>query len=309
MRTIRLPGGEWFYDESAPLGSPGGFGQVFAGTDRTGRKLAVKRLKVEAGDAAHRELTIAADLAGRQLTHVMPVLDAGEDTESGSYFVVMPRADKNLQEDLDGGRICSEEEAADVMLAIAHGLLEVEHIVHRDLKPANILWHEGIWKVADFGIARFIEESTSVRTLRGCLTPPYVAPEQWQLERANAATDVYALGCVGYALLTGHPPFAGPGEADFKRQHLQESPPALVDASHRLRSLLSMMLMKPPEARPGLHRVCDLLEAVSQHPAVAPADKGFHELAEAGAHVAETLAREEAARQMQERGSCKKELG
>jgi len=44
-------------------------------------------------------------------------------------------------------------------------------LVHRDLKPSNILYHEGVWKLADFGIARFVEESTSANTLKKCLTP------------------------------------------------------------------------------------------------------------------------------------------
>lgn len=50
-------------------------------------------------------------------------------------------------------------------------LSELPDIVHRDLKPQNVLFHSGRWKVADFGIARFVEETTSVRTLKDCLSP------------------------------------------------------------------------------------------------------------------------------------------
>jgi serine/threonine-protein kinase len=57
-------------------------------------------------------------------------------------------------------------QTAHVLLQIASGLSEVEDIVHRDLKPANILRHEGVWKIADFGIAKFVEETTSVETLK-----------------------------------------------------------------------------------------------------------------------------------------------
>jgi serine/threonine protein kinase len=60
---IRLPRGEWFYDSGRPLGPPGGFGEVFEGKNEAGQPVAVKRLKVSVGAAAHRELKIADELA------------------------------------------------------------------------------------------------------------------------------------------------------------------------------------------------------------------------------------------------------
>ncbi len=157
----------------------------------------------------------------------------------------------------------------------------MEDIVHRDLKPGNILFHEARWKLADFGIAKFVEESTSLKTLKGCLSPQYAAPEQWNLQKSTRATDVYALGCIGYALLTGAPPFQGPANEDFRNQHLHFAPPGNLTCSNRLRSALSMMLRKTPEARPGLPRVVQLLEQID-----ASTDDGFSGLAEAGAAVA-----------------------
>lgn len=85
-----------------------------------------------------------------------------------------------------------------------------------------MLLHDGKWKIADFGIARFVEDATSAHTVREFLSPQYAAPEQWIGERATQATDVYALCCVAYTLLTGEPPFPGP---DYQRQHTSESPP------------------------------------------------------------------------------------
>ncbi|MDM3788590.1 protein kinase, partial [Proteus mirabilis] len=78
---------------------------------------------------------------------------------------------------------------------------EVGDIVHRDLKPGNILRHEERWKIADFGIAKFVEDSTSLETLREALTPSYAAPEQWLGQRPTSATDIYALGCIIHALV------------------------------------------------------------------------------------------------------------
>jgi serine/threonine protein kinase len=97
---IRLPRGEWFYDPVRLLGPAGGFGEVFEGKNHAGQLVAVKRLKVTAGEAAHRELKIADELAGKSFEHVLAVLDSGEDSERGGYFVVMPRADRSLADEL-----------------------------------------------------------------------------------------------------------------------------------------------------------------------------------------------------------------
>jgi serine/threonine protein kinase len=165
------------------LGPEGGFGVVYPGSGDEHQDVAVKKLKLEAHEAAHRELRIAEEFIGRTFRHVLPFLDAGQDAESGFYFVVMPRAEKSLEDELQSGRTWEDVDAAGILLEIAEGLSEVPDVVHRDLKPGNILLHEERWKVADFGIARFVEESTSLRTLKECLSPRYAAPEQWLYER------------------------------------------------------------------------------------------------------------------------------
>jgi serine/threonine-protein kinase len=170
MTEIKLNKGVWSYDPTTPLAPPGGFGAVYLGEDPDGNRVAVKRLHIEVAQAAHRELRIAVDLAERSFKHVLPVLDAGQDAESDAYFVVMPLAEGSLQELIEEKGQLDEGEAVEVVLQIASGLQEAAHIIHRDLKPANILYHSGEWKVADFGIARFVEESTSLRTLKECLS-------------------------------------------------------------------------------------------------------------------------------------------
>jgi serine/threonine-protein kinase len=294
MVSIRLQQGTWLYDPNKPLGPRGGFGQVYAGHDPRNRPIAVKKLHLTAQDAAHRELRIADELVERDLDHVIPVLDAGKDTLSDSYFVVMSRAEKSLQQEIDAHGAVQEAHATVILLDIALALREVGDIVHRDLKPANVLYHDGRWKVADFGIARFVEESTSARTLRKCLTPPYAAPEQWSLERATSQTDIYALGCIAHALFTGKPPFPGPSRADFKHQHLHEVPDPLP-ASPQLVALVSTALRKPPAARPAIDRLIDVLQTMQTDPAPDRHGSGFGHLASAGAEVAEQALREDAA--------------
>lgn len=63
------------------------------------------------------------------------------------------------------------------------------------------------WKICDYGIARFFASVTSEGTLKHFCSSWYAAPEQWREERATNATDVYALGCIGFALITGSPRF------------------------------------------------------------------------------------------------------
>lgn len=294
MESIILPKGQWFYDPTKPVGKAGGFGAVFRGSSQTHGDIAVKRLHLDAAAAAHREIEIATDLAARSLSKVVPILDAGKDEHSGNYFVIMLMAERSLQQDIDEVSF-SEIKAARVMLDIIDGLIEVKDIVHRDLKPANILFHDNSWKVSDFGIARFVEEATSLHTLKGCLSPAFAAPEQFRYERATGATDIYSLGCIGYALLTGRPPFTGP---DFSRQHqLDVQLPLPTDIAPKLQVLIEMMLRKSAASRPSLERVRNvLLDTIRPNGAVA----GHSALSRAAAQIAsEQSRRDQWAQRMQ----------
>src|SRR5438128_9031118 len=101
------------------------------------------------------------------------------------------------------------EVTTQVLAALGHA--HAHGIVHRDVKPENVLvTREGTVKVADFGLARAFAESRNTQapgTVTG--TVQYLAPEQIQGNPADPRTDVYALGIVGYELLTGKVPFTG----------------------------------------------------------------------------------------------------
>lgn len=281
MRSIKLPTGTFEYDPNRPLGRRGGFGQVFVGLSPNGDDIAVKKLHLSAADAAHRELRIADELRGRFFEHVVPFIDAGEDADTGDYFVVMPKADGSLQNAVDKQGNLGPADAALVLLQIATGLIEVEELVHRDLKPDNVLLHEGIWKIADFGIARFVEEATGSNTLKGCLSEWYAAPEQWRFERATHATDIYALGCIAFCLLTGMPPFT----KDPSSEHQHASVPPIGCSEPRLTTLVNMCLRKVADSRPSLSRVRDLLADIVAKPQQTGSSGSLGTLASVAAHV------------------------
>lgn len=264
MIEIRLSIQSWSYDPNQQLGAEGGFGAVFYGEDKDKNKVAIKKLHVDVKQAGHRELRLAEEFANRNFKNIIPIYDSGQDSESDSYFIAMAMAEKSLRDDLSNGLQFSDLDTVTILLSVINGLEEVPTIVHRDLKPGNILFHQNAWKVADFGIARFVEESTSLRTLKECLTYPYAAPEQLKLEHSTRQTDIYALGCIGYELLTGSPPFTGPSREDFREQHLHSQPPPITKHSSLLCSLLVMMLRKNPDARPSHKRVRAQLEKIGQ---------------------------------------------
>ncbi len=291
---IRLPGGEWEYDDTKPLGKAGGFGEVFLGKGKN-EAVAVKRLKISADQAAHRELKIGQSLLQQSFDHVVPVLDAGQDSETDRYFLVMPVCDFSLQDKInEAGGAVDGAMAKSAIVEIIAGLSEVSNITHRDLKPANVLYHKGAWKIADFGIAKFVEDSTSLETLRNSLTPTYAAPEQWKGERPTTPTDVYALGCIIHALFTGSPPFNGSID-DIREGHLHKAPDTLAVLPPRFAAFVSHMLRKPPNARPTLGR-CE--KVFSEFDITSSDSDSTHLLIEEAAkQVAEREAQEEARNQ------------
>jgi eukaryotic-like serine/threonine-protein kinase len=262
-----------------------GFGEVFWGRNSAGDVIAVKKLAVSPDAGGHRELEVAAELIGKPYEHVVPVFDGGEDAEGSGYFVVMAKANASL-DGIHASGLINAAQVAGILLQITNGLLEVGGLVHRDLKPGNILLHEGKWKIADFGIARFVEETTSTRTLKRCLSPCYAAPEHWREERSTHATDVYAMGCIAFFLLTGRPPFT----SDPPNEHLYADVPSYECDEPRLRGLINMMLRKPAEGRPSLERVRTNLTNVLSMPQ-STQSTALHSLAKVGAAVAEERSR------------------
>jgi serine/threonine protein kinase len=298
MPVIALDKGAYEYDISSLLGPPGGFGAVYRGTAlSTNNHVAIKHLRLDAHDAARREVRIANTLLDQVHENVIPFLDAGEDANGSGYFVVMPIAEGSLQQYLNENGAISPTETREIILAIASGLLEVPGLIHRDLKPGNILKHEGIWKIADFGIGKFVEDSTSSATLQRCLTRLYAAPEQHLLEPTSEHTDIYSLACIAWYLLVGAPLFVD----DPEKGHTTKSPPSVATVSPRLNSLLQMALRKAPQGRPSKQRFFEILRSMKNPEPIDQAQYAPNKLAIAAAKHADAEAKLEEERRERDR--------
>ena len=195
----------------------GGMSTVYLAEDlRHHRKVALKVLRPEIGrvlgDRFQREIETTAQLTH---PHILPLLDSGD--ADGTLFYVMPYVDgESLRERLardkqlplaDAIRITRE--VADA-LSYAHG----HGVVHRDVKPENILIESGHAVVADFGIARAIDQAGGERLTETGVTlgpPAYMSPEQATGSRdLDGRSDIYSLGCLLYEMLSAETPYTGP---------------------------------------------------------------------------------------------------
>lgn len=244
---------QWFPDR--PLGE-GGYGQVFEATTVDGQLLAVKRVGLRRQSTVHwyaearlaeREIRVSALLPRDTRDNVLPVLDdlLGDD----ELLLVMPRADHSLADRLAKGPRLDEAEVKGLLLDLAAGLrLLADHsVVHRDIKPGNILWWNERWVLADLGIARILDEDTSTFTWAGTGTHEWWAPELFDRQPAKVSTDLYALGCVAFAALTGRPPFT---DEDLAQAHRTQTPDLLPIGDAALDRTVRRLLSKKPGARP-----------------------------------------------------------
>ena len=208
----------------------GGMGTVYLAEQiRLGRRCALKVLspmREQDGDAVAHFEREAANASRINHPNVAAVYDFGEAAD-GRLFLAM--------EYIDGEPLTSLAEregplpphrVADIVRQVANGL-EAAHalgIVHRDLKPDNIMVGRNrdgsdCVKVVDFGIAKAMQSGSQMLTATGLLvgTPRYMSPEQLSGDRVDSRSDIYSLGLITYALLTGVLPFPSNPEALLAR--------------------------------------------------------------------------------------------
>lgn len=228
----------------------GAMGVVYRARDTVlNRMVALKRLpEAVASDPEARGRFLEEARAAARLNHpcVVTVFDAG--VEGGSPYLAMELVEGTTLASLLGQNI-PPARALQWCGAIAAALDHAHKagIVHRDVKPGNILMgKDGRVKLTDFGIAALLSKGGEGVTG----TPYYMSPEQVLGQAVDGRADIYALGCVLFALLRGEPPFIG---QDVLQRHLHDMPPALSQlrpgVPPEVDAMIARMMAKNPAQR------------------------------------------------------------
>ncbi|MDY3298173.1 Stk1 family PASTA domain-containing Ser/Thr kinase [Selenomonas sp.] len=238
----------------------GGMADVYKATDRLlQRPVAVKILHEqfqrdqEFIEKFHREAQAAARLSH---PNIVNIYDVG--VSAGEHYIVMEYVPGTTLKELiqQRGHLEPDEALAitrEIAEALAHA--HANGLVHCDIKPHNILMLDGAHaKVADFGIARAVTESTMTYSGNVIGSVHYFSPEQAKGTVITPKSDVYSLGVVLYEMLTGELPFTGENPVSIAMKHLQDEPtpvrridpaiPPVVEA------LVARMMAKDPALRP-----------------------------------------------------------
>jgi hypothetical protein len=256
----------------------GGMGEVWRATHRMlARPAAIKLIKPEilgatspraAAGVVQRFRREAEAASFLQSPHTIRLYDFGE-TRAGTFYFVMELLDGlDLETLVRRYGPLPAERVVHILRQSCHSLAEAHDrgLVHRDVKPANIyLCRLGrdydFVKVLDFGLVKYDRDESILDTIKGdpgltTGTPAYMAPEMANGDAVDRRTDLYALGCVGYWLLTGELVFLADSPLKMLIQHIQAEPVPPSRRSGRavppaLERLIMRCLEKDPARRPA----------------------------------------------------------
>ena len=249
------------YRIGAELGA-GGMATVYRARDlRHERDVALKVLRADLGEALGRERFLREIRLAASLTHphILPLYDSGE-TNGALWFTMPLMTGETLRDRMGQNGRLSIDETVRVASEVADAL-DYAHrhdIVHRDIKPENILLHEGHAIVADFGIGKALVAATEHATMHTQIgvtvgTPAYMSPEQAAGEAVDGRSDLFALGCVLFEMLTGDVAFSGPTvQATIARRFVHTPPPVHTvrpDVPLALAQLIDRLLVKAADER------------------------------------------------------------
>jgi tRNA A-37 threonylcarbamoyl transferase component Bud32 len=265
-----------------------------------GRREAIKVLRPEmAADPRLASRFRREARAINRLRHpnIIGIYDFGQ-LPDGRLYLTMEYADgRALDQVLQAEGRLDLPRALHVLHQLA-GAIDHAHahgVVHRDLKPNNLILVEergrtDVLKVLDFGLAKIMDRQGEQLTLHGELfgTPEYMAPERID-GAGDARSDLYAIGCVAYELLTGQPPFTGPRPLVVAAQ-MQTEPPvpgrAVAGVPGVLDVIVGQLLQKDPAARLASARQLGVaLEAVPGFPSRRAFRSGAQRMSAAWATV------------------------
>ena len=248
------------YRIDSVLGS-GAMGVVYKATHVTnGRTAAVKLIPAGASNTANAALRFKREAEIlKQLKHPSIVRFHAVGMSAGTrYFAMEYIEGTNLEKVIDEKEFLPWREVVDLGAQLCEALQYAHErgVVHRDLKPANVmLTSENRVKLTDFGIAKDLDATQLTATGRTLGTAAYMAPEQIRgTPEVSHKTDLYALGCLLYQMLTGSIPFRGAQVAVLMNCHLNEAPPRPSsknpEVPRALDDLVVKMMAKAPADRP-----------------------------------------------------------
>jgi hypothetical protein len=224
----------------------GGFGEVYYALSDGGKEVALKLLHSNA-DVELRGIAQCLNLKHSNLLSIFDV----KESAAGEQFVIMEFvAGRTLGEVIAEKPSGIEYEYVEELLTqIAAGTdyLHERGIVHRDLKPANIYLENGVIKIGDVGLAKFISESRRSAQTQSVGTVYYMAPEIAH-GRYGKEVDVYAIGVMLYEMLTGKVPFDGESTGEILMKQLSAEPD-LSSLPPAIRPVVERALAKEPEKR------------------------------------------------------------
>ncbi len=273
--TQQLVAGRRFgpYEIQSRLGT-GGMSVVFTAHDHVlDRQVAVKFLSAELENsktARQRFLREAKSAAAVENDFIVPIYSA--DEVDGYPFLVMSLIEgQSLQQRIDAPTPLSIEQTIRIGIQITKGL-EAFHsrgLVHRDLKPSNILLQkpDNRVRITDFGLAKCTDDSQLTKSGTVLGTPNYMSPEQAMGQRVDFRSDIYGLGAVLYACVTGRAPFEGPTSLQILNQ-LRERPPHCIlnlkpETPHWLVDIIEKLMAREPDSR--YQNAGEIIDALSQH--------------------------------------------
>lgn len=253
------------YRVLAPL-SRGGMSAIYRGEQPTiGKAVAIKVLLPHVGSDLEQLRRLLGEARAVNAIHhpnIIDIFSFGSLPDGGQYFVMELLEGKSamawVQEKgrFNAGEVLTVLEQTMAALAAAHA----RGVLHRDLKPSNLFistladssWHV---TVLDFGLAKQLGSTNTTSPDLVVGTPGYMAPEQIRGQPLTPACDLYAMGCVAWALLTAEEAFEADTATELSFKHLEESHPPLSEAAPdcppELAALVHRLLEKNPEARPA----------------------------------------------------------
>ncbi len=238
------------YEIERLVGS-GGMGVVFKAYDsELHRSVAIKMLaphlsgSLSARERFAREARAAAAIVN---DHVVPIHNV-ETEHATPYLVMQYIAGDSLQARLDRDGPLDLCEILRIGMQVATGLAaaHAQGLIHRDVKPSNIMLDENVARalLTDFGLARTQNDASVTRSGFHPGTPHYMSPEQVRGEELDGRSDLFSLGCVLYALCTGHPPYQADSGYAVMRRITDERPRSIREQNALIPEWLERVVMK-----------------------------------------------------------------